>query len=94
MIQLHLKTRMKTSQILGAAILMLLLSATVLIISTFNQPGVSAEQLSTSALQAQVTLTPVAEDQSVSGSTDGIVVMGILIVVIITLPIVFRRKRK
>ena len=39
----------------------------------------------------QTTATPQPDDQSEIGSTDGIVVMGILIVLIILIPIVSRR---
>ena len=78
---------MKSSQILSAAILLFIIVAGVFILSTFNQPAASA-------LHAQVTITPTPEDNSVIGSTNGIVAMGFLIVLIVTVPLIFRRKRK
>ena len=78
---------MKPSRILGATVLLLIIVTGVLIISTFNQPAVSA-------LHTQVIATPIAEDQTVIGSTNGIVVLGLLIVLIVTVPMIFRRRKK
>ena len=78
---------MKPSRILGATVLLLIIVTGVLIISTFNGPAVSA-------LHAQVIATPIAEDQTVIGSTNGIVVLGLLIVLIVTVPMIFRRRKK
>jgi hypothetical protein len=78
---------MKSSRILGATVLLLIIVTGVLIISTFNG-------LAVSALRAQVTSTPLAEDQTVIGSTNGIVVLGFLIVLIVTVPLIFRRRKK
>lgn len=48
--------------------------------------------LSAAAFFLQTTPTPEKADQSEVGSTDGIVVMGFLIVAIVTVPILLRRK--
>lgn len=40
----------------------------------------------------QTTSTPQPEDKSEIGSTDGIVVMGVIIVLIVAVPILVRRK--
>jgi hypothetical protein len=40
----------------------------------------------------QTTATPQPDDESEIGSTDGIVIMGILIVLIVSIPIATRRK--
>jgi hypothetical protein len=40
----------------------------------------------------QPTPTPITQLESEIGSTDGILVMGIVIVLIVTLPILFRKK--
>jgi uncharacterized membrane protein len=57
---------------------------------------VSADTLTASAsagvMIQQPTPTPTAIPASEIGSTDGILVMGIVIVMIITLPILFRKK--
>jgi len=84
---------MKTSHIFGLTMLVLMIVAAALIFSTFSQPTVSAQQFK-AGISAQVTPTPALEDNSVIGSTDGIVVMGVFIVIIIVTPLVFRRKRK
>jgi len=83
---------MKSSRILSISILLII--AGILIVSTFNRPPASAQGLNTAAWRAQITSTPATEDNSVIGSTNGIVVMGILIVFIVTTPLVFRRKKK
>lgn len=44
------------------------------------------------ALILQVTPTPPAQDLSEIGSTDGIVIMGILIALIVIVPILLRRE--
>ena len=43
------------------------------------------------AAQYQITPTPTLEGISHPGSTDGIMLMGIIIVIIVLLPIIFRR---
>jgi hypothetical protein len=54
-------------------------------------PG-SGVHLSAAALFFQTTPTPTQVDRSEVGSTDGIVVMGFIIVTIVLLPILIRRK--
>lgn len=57
---------------------------------------VYADTLTTSAsagvMIQQPTPTPITQFESEIGSTDGILVMGIVIVLIVTLPILFRKK--
>jgi hypothetical protein len=84
---IKIKEIMKSSQIFGAIIVLLMIVIGVLILSAFNQPAASA-------WHAQVTSTPITEDKSVVGSTDGIVALGFLIVLIVTVPLLFRRKKK
>lgn len=53
----------------------------------------SGEQLGAAAFYAQVvTSTPQVEDASEIGSTDGIVLMGIIIVLLVIVPILLQRK--
>ena len=85
---------MKTSHIFGLTVLVLMIVAGLLILSAFNQPTVSAQNLGAAAMRAQITATPAPGDNSVIGSTDGIVIMGVVIVIIIISPLIFRRKRK
>lgn len=94
MIQLQLTKTMKTSHILGTAILIVIILATASVIMAFNQPAEPAAKIYTSSIQAQATTQPDVTDQSEIGSTDGIMVMGVVIFTIVTIPIVLRKKRK
>jgi hypothetical protein len=50
---------------------------------------------SAASLSLQVTTpTPSANDVSEVGSTDGIVIMGIVLVIVATLPVLFHKKKK
>ncbi|MBI5822678.1 MAG: hypothetical protein HZB18_01530 [Chloroflexi bacterium] len=82
---------MKTSPI-PTIVLLFIILVSLLAFANFNQPAVSAQ--STAGLALQTTPTPPVDDTSVIGSTDGILIMGIVIVLIITLPLLFRKKRK
>jgi hypothetical protein len=76
--------------LLGIGLIMAVLSAAVGTIS----PDMGGNNLSTAAHYLQTTsATPtVTGDTSRVGSTDGIVLMGIVIVLIIVIPILFRQK--
>lgn len=52
----------------------------------------AGSHISAAAFFLQITPTPTQVDQSQVGSTDGIVVMGFLLVAIVLLPILIRRK--
>ena len=82
---------MKTSHI-SAIVLLFIILAGALAFANFNQPAVSAQGIAGFTLQT--TPTPPVDDTSVIGSTDGILVMGIVIVLIIALPLLFRKKHK
>jgi hypothetical protein len=49
-------------------------------------------QLGAAALRLDLTATPAAQPASEAGSTDWIVLMGVIIVLIVILPIIFRRR--
>lgn len=55
-------------------------------------PAAGQENLSAAAFFFQTTATPEPTDLSEVGSTDGIAVMGFVIVAIVVLPILLRRK--
>jgi hypothetical protein len=65
-----------------------------LVLPNFNQTAVAAQSTIAASSSLQSTPTPQAEDVSVIGSTDGILIMGIVIVLIVTLPLLFHKKRK
>ncbi len=85
---------MKSSHILGTAALLIILIAATLVVTAFNQPMQPTPNLATTSIRAQVTATPKVEDQSQVGSTDGIVIMGFVIVVIALTPVLLRKKQK
>lgn len=58
-------------------------------------PAAPARNLGAASLSMQIaTPTPLVDDQSKIGSTNGILIMGIVIVAITSFPILFRKKKK
>ncbi|CAG0997395.1 hypothetical protein ANAEL_02691 [Anaerolineales bacterium] len=85
---------MKTSPIFGIALIFITL-VFVLASTNFGQPRASAQNLGEASLSMQIpTPTQSGEDLSEVGSTDGIVVMGFVLVAIVTLPLLFHIKGK
>jgi hypothetical protein len=85
---------MKTSYIFGITLLLIVLVFVLAAAANFGHPTASAQNLSAAALPRQVTTpTPPIEDISEVGSTDGIVMMGLVLVIVVTVPLIFRRKR-
>jgi hypothetical protein len=83
---------MKTIYVFGLAFIFLLL-VFVLAIANFNQSFVSAQSQASSFTFQQITPTPPAEGVSEIGSTDGIMLMGVVISIIVILPLFFHRKK-
>ena len=81
---------MKTTHIFGIIFLFIVLMF-VLVIANFSPSIASAKVMMASSLQ--ITPTPIEEDISVIGSTDGIMLMGVIISLIVTIPVLFRRKK-
>jgi len=74
-------------------IALLLITLTVgLASSNFVYADTFTTSASAGVMIQQPTSTPITQFESEIGSTDGILVMGIVIVLIVTLPILFRRK--
>ena len=65
-----------------------------LVVAMFNQPIVSAQNQAAASIPLQTTPTPATEGVSVIGSTDGIFIMGAIIVLIAIMPVLFYRKKK
>ncbi len=86
---------MKINQPFGIAIVFIALMFAVFV-ANFNQPLVAAQNTSAAAIALQVTPTPTPtpQDASVIGSTDGIMLMGAVIAVIVIIPIIFRLRKK
>jgi hypothetical protein len=85
---------MKTSPIFGIALIFLTL-VFVLASANFGQPGAAAKNLGAASLSMQIpTPTQSGEDLSEIGSTDGIVLMGFVLVAVVTLPVLFHGKGK
>lgn len=83
---------MKTKNIFNVIALLLSILTLVLVMTNFNPPAVSAKDANVTVLQ-QTTPTPQVADASEIGSTDGILIMGVVIVLIITLPLIFQKRR-
>lgn len=74
-------------------ILVLLIGAALIISCARISANIPAQRgLSAAAFYVQATTTPPVEDQSEIGSTDGIAILGIMIVAIVVLPILLQRK--
>jgi hypothetical protein len=85
---------MKTSYIFGIALVFIVL-VFALAATNVDQPKASAKSLSAASFSMQITTpTPLAGDHSEVGSTDGIVIMGIVLVIVVTVPVLFHRKKK
>jgi hypothetical protein len=83
---------MKPNHIFGAAFLFFTL-VLVLILANFNPPFAAAQNTG-AAITLQTTPTPVTEGISEIGSTDGIMLMGAVITLIIAVPLLLRIKKK
>jgi hypothetical protein len=76
-------------------ILLLIILALALILSACSQPTTSSRNLGVAAVSMQVaTPTPPVRDQSKIGSTNGIFIMGFVIVAITSAPFLLRRRKK
>jgi hypothetical protein len=75
---------------IGLGLVLALFSAAI----TYSAPPAMQGNSGAAAFFAQPTTTPVPKVKDVSeiGSTDGIIVMGFIIVIIIILPILLQRK--
>lgn len=73
---------------LGLGLVLAMFSAAL----TYSAPPAAPGDLAAAALFVQPTKTPRPEGLSEIGSTDGIVIMGFAIALIIILPILLRRK--
>ena len=83
---------MKTTHFFGTTLFFIAL-VLALVTVNFNQPSASALNISAASVSIQITQTPLAEDASVIGSTNGILIMGIVIVIIVIVPVLFYKKK-
>ena len=82
---------MKTNYIFGI-ILVFIALILALAITHFNQPFASALNAGSAPI-IQVTATPLTEGISEIGSTNGILIMGVVIVLIVILPVLLYKKK-
>ncbi|NWF63585.1 MAG: hypothetical protein HXY38_04685 [Chloroflexi bacterium] len=83
---------MKTRSFFTGAVVLLLVF--VFAALNFSAPSARAlHALAGSAVIQQATPSPQVTNVSEIGSTDGIMIMGIVIVLIITLPLIFRKRQ-
>ena len=64
-----------------------------LVIFNFYHPVAAAQNPGATSLSQQAIPTPTLDDTSVIGSTDGIMLMGVIISMIIIAPLLFRKKK-
>ena len=83
---------MKTKSMIWIASLFIALVIALAVV-TFNLPVVSAQNMGAASISMQTTPTPAAEGVSEIGSTDGIFIMGAVIVLIVIMPVLFYRKK-
>ena len=79
-------------QTVGLVALLLITLTLALVASNFISADAFANPATAGMLIQQPTPTPITQLDSEIGSTDGILVMGIVIVLIVTLPLLFRKK--
>jgi len=83
---------MRTSHIFGITLIFITL-VFMLASVNFDQPEVSARNLNAASLSTQIaTPTPNGPILSEEDLTDGIVIMGFVLVAIVTLPVLFYKK--
>ena len=85
---------MRTNHIFGILASLCIMLVFGLAVTNFNQPVVFVQNTDAASALQQGTPTPIAQDQSEIGSTDGILAMGLVIVVIVIAPLLFRKKKK
>lgn len=85
---------MRTKRILSILIFSLFALLLILTVLNFNAPSALARNDLPEVLLQETTPTPPAQERDVeAGSTDGILVMGFVIVLIIVLPLAFRKAK-
>ncbi len=77
---------LRPAALIGIGLLLALVSAAL------SQPDQMGTNASAAALAARATATPPAQAVSEIGSTDGIMLMSVIIVLIIVAPILWRRN--
>ena len=84
---------MKTIHILGIAFLFTAL-VFMLIAANFYPSSAAAQNLAAMSAPLQTTPTPAIDETTVIGSTDGIMLMGLVISLIVITPMLFRVKKE
>jgi hypothetical protein len=86
---------MKTSYIFVITLTFIVLVFALVAVANFDYPTVSPKNLSATSLSMQIS-TPdqPADNVSEVGSTDGIVIMGFVLVIIVIMPVLFRKKKR
>ncbi|MDL1941985.1 hypothetical protein FBQ99_06510 [Chloroflexi bacterium CFX2] len=84
---------MKAISSFGIITVLLVILIGILALTNFSPSLASAPVAGAAGIQ-QTTPTPPGGDASEIGSTDGILVMGVVITVIIILPLLFRKRNK
>ncbi|MCE9646044.1 MAG: hypothetical protein K8S20_08600 [Chloroflexi bacterium] len=83
---------MKTKTILGISALFILF-VVVLVTANFSVPVDASQNPASASLLVQITPTLIPDGLSEIGSTDGILIMGVVIVLITMVPVILRKNR-
>ena len=87
-IRKHMRRILRPLITTGLGLVLAIFSAAL----TYSAPSFTQANPGSAALFLQATTTPQPEDLTVIGSTDGIIVMGLVIALIILIPILLQRK--
>jgi hypothetical protein len=82
---------MRNSHALALIALLLFFLLFLLTLGNFNPPAVQAQSEIPNVAVLQSTPTPPVESSEI-GSTEGILLMGVVIVLIVTFPLLFRKR--
>lgn len=84
---------MRTNHIFSITFLFIAL-VLALVIANFNHPVAAAQNLESASIFLQSTPTPPVDSKSVIGSTDGVMLMGAIISIIVIVPMLLRIKKE
>jgi len=82
----------KFTRILRAAAWIVIWGMLILVVAAAHRFTSVSSELNEPGYAVQITVTPQPQDNSAIGSTDGIVVLGLLIGIIVITPILLQRK--
>jgi hypothetical protein len=93
-ISIYNELTMKAKYILGSTTILLGILTLFLVLTNFAPPAAFAKDTGSNLIMLQqATLAPQIGETSEIGSTEGILVMGVVIVLIVTVPLFFHKRK-